>query len=369
MSRSAGRERLLAWLAVFGAIVWVAAPVAAAMVLVQAADKQQLVDQSRELWVTADPAVSDSQRSLSVELLWQSSGTLRAPSWSGLVQSVNLAPGAETKDGTSVVVVDGIERRAFHTTAPLYRPLNVGDTGPDVSDVKRILSAYGSQSDGDRFDYAALRATRAYAESAGVKDARAVSSFDPAWIIYLESDTPLLLASVDLEVGTAAPAMGSEIASGVVALAKARLTQPGESSAEVDDALESEPAFVQRTDEIYVAPSTDETVTYREVALVADASGWLDEASIKLLREAVAGRPTRLAANATTPPRDGDVVVPAAAVSSAKAPSVCLREGNRVVELAVVVVAGTNGTSIIRAEGLGPTTQVRLPSPGVTPCQ
>ncbi len=359
----------MAWLAVLGAIVWVAAPVTAAIILVQAADRQQLVEQGQELWVTVTPAVSDSQRTLSVDLLWQSSGTLRAPSWSGLIQSVNIAPGGEVKDGDPVAVVDGVERRAFHTAAPLYRPLSVGDTGADVSDVKRILAPYGSQSEGDRFDYAALRASRAYAESVGVKDLRAVSSFDPAWIVYLESDSSLSLSSVDLEVGTVAPPTGSAMASGVIALAAARLTQQAESSLDEDDALESEPAFVQRTDETYVAPSTNEAITYRDLTLVADASGWLDAASVELLREAVTGRPPRLAASATTPPNVGDVVVPAAAVSSADAPTVCARVENRAAELAVIVIAGTNGTSVIRAEGLGSEAQVRLPSPGVTPCR
>ena len=138
---------------------------------------------------------------------------VKAPSWNGLITAVHLAPGDTLGDGTDVVSIDGIVRRAAVTEFPFHRALTSNDRGADVEQLHELLVRWGHlaemPSSPDRFRYRTTVAVRSLAAELG-GDSR-TRFFDPSWLIWLPSGEEFVIARLGLAVGEAAPGLAATI--------------------------------------------------------------------------------------------------------------------------------------------------------------
>lgn len=162
--------------------------------------------------VLAAPSARDitDEKPVRITPTWEKGPTLSAPAWSGLVLAVQAKPGATLKSGDPVALIAGIQRLAFASDQPFYRPIASGDTGADVAALHRLLQLTGflktPPSDPQTANFATTTAIRALAASLGLPGT--VSTFDPAWVVWLPVD-PFPLGTLDLHVGGMAPSPGS----------------------------------------------------------------------------------------------------------------------------------------------------------------
>lgn len=166
--------------------------------------------------------VRDLQR-VNLTLRWEPGAVIRAPSWSGTVTAVYVSPGTELEVGRRVLRIDGVDRIAFPSQSPFYRPLEQGNRGPDVAMLHELLRAMGFidfvPSDAEFLSFATALAVEAYNESLGIPGSRV---FDPRTVIWLPF-APFPLASLDAELGALAPSPGSAIGMGPAKLISATL--------------------------------------------------------------------------------------------------------------------------------------------------
>lgn len=199
-------------LASFGLLLWLLLPAVGIWLLWERATALQLADTS---YVSAP--IEATQGSLSsqigIAVDWAKAPSLVAPEWSGLVQSVSVQPGSEIVHGTEIAMVGGIRRIAWQTAVPFSQPLGLDARGADVRQLNDALRSHGLDApDSDRFDWRTLRAAREFAAQIGVSDPRDLTTFDPAWVVYLPA--PTTAGEVDLVVGAPAPSGGTEIVVG-----------------------------------------------------------------------------------------------------------------------------------------------------------
>lgn len=164
----------------------------------------------------------DLQR-VNLTLLWKPGAVIRAPSWSGTVTSVYVSPGTELEAGRRVLRIDGVDRIAFPSQSPFYRPLEQGNRGPDVAMLHELLHAMGFidsvPSDAELLTFATALAVERYNESLGIPGSRL---FDPRTVIWLPF-APFPVASLDVDLGAPAPSLGSAIGVGPATLISATL--------------------------------------------------------------------------------------------------------------------------------------------------
>lgn len=181
-----------------------------------------------QLVVPVVEAVSDGRLEVSVELTWQQGRVLRAPAgWEGIVTSVAPQPDGMVREGDRPLAIDGIERIALATTAPLVNPIGLGTVGSDVVELRDALARIGllpmntGGSRPERADRELIRALAALGTSLHVPDG--ALQFDPSWLIWMSE--PAMPTEVLLEVGEAAPPAGAAIASEPVRLTSAVISQ------------------------------------------------------------------------------------------------------------------------------------------------
>lgn len=181
-----------------------------------------------QLMVPVVEAVSDGRLEVSVQLAWQQGRVLRAPAgWAGVVTAVAPQPDGMVREGDRPYAVDGIDRIALATTAPLVTPVELGTVGGDVVELRNALARIGllpmdtGGSRPERADRELIRALAALGTSLHAPGAS--PAFDPSWLIWLSE--PALPAQLLLDVGEAAPPAGTVIASEGVRLASAVISQ------------------------------------------------------------------------------------------------------------------------------------------------
>lgn len=166
--------------------------------------------------------VRDLQR-VNLTLRWDPGAVIRAPSWSGTVTAVYVHPGTEVELGSRVLRIDGVDRVAFPSQSPFYRPLEQGNRGWDVAMLHELLRAMGFidsvPSDSELLSFATALAVEAYNEYLGIPGSRL---FDPTTVIWLPF-APFPLASLDAELGALAPSPGNAIGLGPAKLISATL--------------------------------------------------------------------------------------------------------------------------------------------------
>lgn len=123
--------------------IWlVAALIAAGTIYVAPIVQARDVDQSGPTFVRVGLREDAERTSVNVKV------TPRAPeevhgSVDGVVTAVKVAVGQAISTGTPMVTVSGVTVIGYVADAPLYRPLAMGDTGPDVVQLSGILHQIG----------------------------------------------------------------------------------------------------------------------------------------------------------------------------------------------------------------------------------
>ncbi|MGH2632919.1 MAG: hypothetical protein ACRDG3_05875 [Tepidiformaceae bacterium] len=175
---------------------------------------------------------------VTLALTWEKGAELTAPAWSGTVTGVSAKPGTPLKTGDIVATVDGVERVAFASDPPFYRPISSGMRGPDVVALHQMLVALGlmdaEPANPDLANFATTQAIRAFETQIGIADPG--GTFDPAWIVWLPA-SPFPLGSLDLAVGHPAPPPGTAIGAAVPLLLQAVATSNDPAGLSLDPAV------------------------------------------------------------------------------------------------------------------------------------
>lgn len=158
------------------------------------------------------PEVTTEQASIPAVFVatWDSRTSVRAPAWSGLVTQVPAALGDTLSPLEVVVQIDNIDRLGWHADKPFYRLLGANTTGEDVDELQSLLVELDllDESSTGIVDQATGDAVAELSVLLGLS--RPARVFDPGWIVHLPSPE-LKIAAVNIEVGMAAPATGSEL--------------------------------------------------------------------------------------------------------------------------------------------------------------
>lgn len=181
-----------------------------------------------ELVVPVVEAVSDGRLEVAVELTWQQGRVVRAPAgWEGIITAVAPQPDGMVREGDRPYAVDGIDRIALATTAPLVSPVGLGTVGSDVVELRNALARIGllpmtsGSTTPERADRELVRALAALGTSLHVPGRS--PQFDPSWLIWIGE--PAMPMEILLQVGEAAPPAGTIIASEGVRLTSAVISQ------------------------------------------------------------------------------------------------------------------------------------------------
>lgn len=308
------RRRALGAGVALGVLAWIAIPVTiftAATIRVAEVPLRE----SELMWVAPEEAGPAVESSLGIAVEWGADPSLRAPAWEGLVQRVDVQPGQEITHGTSIGLVSGIVRQAWRTDVPISRALAAQDSGPEVAAMKAAFRELGMRvTEGDRVDWLTLQTIRAFAETIGVESPETVLAFEPAWVVFLPRS--IAVGEILLDVGGAAPTMGTEIIHGGEKVQRGIFT----SVSVLDQLIDSEaPVDIERdvppNDRIAVA--ADAAISIGDVGISPDSEvntevgrDSLDDLTA-LLRPQSAGT---TALQATAAPRDS-WILPVAAVA------------------------------------------------------
>jgi hypothetical protein len=170
---------------------------------------------------------------------WEKGPVLSAPAWSGLVLSVQAQPNTALKSGDRIALIAGIQRLAFASDQPFYRPIASGESGPDVAALHRLLQLTGSMtsvpSNPEQADFATTVAIRQLASTLGLPGT--VSTFDPAWVVWLPAD-PFPLGTLDLHAGGMAPPAGAALGAAQPVLTGAAVAPLNQEPLTLDSAAE-----------------------------------------------------------------------------------------------------------------------------------
>jgi hypothetical protein len=204
-------------------MVWIAAPVALAVVLTARSKDAVSAPAAQPVWTPAIEAASSTRVPATAYGAWSTASGLVAPAWSGLVQEVLIHPGSVVQSGTPLVVMDGQTKIALQTPRPFTKPLGVADDQtPEVRMLNDALRSLGlPASPDDRFGTNTLAGVQKLAASLNVTKAVA---FDPAWVAWLPVPS-VTVSSVSFQVAIPAPGAGSTFAEVQPSLTGARLYQ------------------------------------------------------------------------------------------------------------------------------------------------
>lgn len=208
------------------------------------------------------PAVPVTAPVQEAELTFDTSATLSATyatapalissGRSGTITGTPVRPGTVLTTGTVVYVVDGVPVRAYTGEDVFFRPLALGDRGPDVTAAQRLLKALLPERrvavDGV-YSTATERHVRAYEKALGAAESTGV--LDPTWFVRLPHDQ-YIVASTTVVLGAPAPAGGDEVATAAPALSSASLL-PDERS----DGPDGQYTFVYAGAEVAVERAAD----------------------------------------------------------------------------------------------------------------
>ncbi len=314
-------------------LTWVAAPLVLVIALTLVAQQQSVFGAQEPMWVSASDAGTSSDRQVELVLEWGEPVQVFAPAWTGTVGEVLVSAGSTLKSGDPVARIDGVVRLAWHTEAPFYRQLTVGDRGTDVAALNRLLESRSLPSTrGDRFTWATRRGTAMLAHDLGARENRGV--FDPGMVMFLAADE-IELTHVELSVGGLAPAHGEVVLVGKPPLRGALLVEAGSADA-------------TRTAPVTAIPA--ETLIVDDVAIELNESrAEAADASLALLSDLADAGQERIAAVLVRELPDGSVEIPAAAVHTDRKNSTCVavRRDDAQSVVRVEVVGGLAGRAVV----------------------
>jgi len=348
-------RRLGTGLLILGAVVWLGLPAASVWWLSREASSTALADPATTyvpVQANLDPVLAD------VDLFITRSGApvLVAPSLSGLVEQVSVAPGAVITSGTPVLLAGGISRIAFATERPFARPLARGIAGPDVPMLNGLLASMGMPAgSGTAVGSQTEAGIRALGRSLGAGNA--VTTFDPGWIVFLPI-TQMTVTSTSLIVGAPVPAAGQIMVTGQSFLVSAQLVSPGaitvpEPTPGSGDG-EQAPATPEVPENLPLVSASPETaLSFSGIELELDSARTaLSPAGLIALADLAPPESVLVAASLSTPAGDGEFAVPPAALFPGLTDDTCVlrrRAGTRE-SIQVEEVGGTYDRTIVTGD-------------------
>lgn len=187
----------------------------------------------------ADTIQFDQRSGVVITPRWAEGTALHAPNWTGIVGRVDLQVGTSLESGVSIGSVAGVTRLAVTTPEPFYRPLALGDRGPDVvwlhDALRRLGHLDAAPSNASLVSATTVRAINALAIALGVPGG--ANAFDPAWFVWLPQE-PYPVASVALVAGAPAPGPGTPVASSARRLVGADLQGVDGGALELDEGVD-----------------------------------------------------------------------------------------------------------------------------------
>ncbi len=339
--------RLLKWLGMAGVLLWIALPLVLFGVLaVRTATTS--VEPQRPAYVNVETATASTTRPIALGLRWDGGETLVAPSWTGVVQEVSVRDGDEITDGSAVVRIDGIVRRAAQTPLPFGRPLSTEDTGEDVRMLNDYLRVHGyAATDGDRFGWDTRIGVQAFAKDIGVLGADSVGSFDPSWVVFLPDGG--VVQKVEFTVGAPAPAPGAEVVTLRSSLVDAVLLEnaPPENDPPDKDGARSEPVEPTTT----AAANEVLVVNGETIGLAEDRQRVKPDYLGDLASMVADGSPSLVAVLRTdAAPGEWVVPVPGVIIDPSGATCVKVRSNDGVRSVPVSIVGTTDGRMVVSGD-------------------
>ena len=349
------RCRHRAWFGV-GVAIWAGAPLALVLCLTWVSINLSVAGKQQPTWVKADPAGNAASRQVEVGITWSDPVPVLAPSWSGTVRDVMVAPGSIVKSGDPIVRVDAVTRIAWHSAEPFYRDLALGDTGDDVAALNLLLAELGfSGGNGDRFTTATSGGVAQLAVKLGAGRNQVV--FSASWIVYIP-EHEMEVGSVSVAKSGLAPSVGSLVFTGLPIAVRAQLLSGGIGS--ISNGIHG----------IQAIPD-EKLIIGEEVIPLNDDRETLSETGLMALSRAVDSDSKTVVGKLERALVDGAVEIPAAAVHTDPDAVNCvrvLREDRSVGVVRVSVVSGASGRATVFGN-LAPRERVGIPAldPG-SPC-
>lgn len=371
---NAKRQAWVVWLAV-GCVLWIGTPILG-LAWITMTNQSQAFTSDAPAWVPLETSLESTSARVDIALLWGEPDPLRAPTWSGTVQSVAIASGGTISSGDTVAVIDGITRIAWHAAAPFYRVLQSGAHGADVVALKALLSARGQpQNDTDAFDWSTLLGVRKLGAELGVPDSQTLAHFDPAWVVFL-SEGSFTVTSVALHVAAPAPSPGEPIADAAERLTGAAIVENGAatnslSSAPDDDRALESAAFEDLVAKRGIVRDGDESLVYASVDVLLNDDGQTVSADgLEVLVDNVAVGTEGVPAQLVAPAVAGQVRIPAASISSiGDSFRVCIQVGDSIQTRSVTVYSSDTGGVLVSGD-IDDSATVRIPGPSASsPCR
>lgn len=339
--RRSVRRRLGAALAVVGALSWIAAPAAFYTLLVTQQAGTSFSPRVA-VWAPVEENESKTVREVALQLSWVPGEEVFAPAWSGLVESVTVAPGQVLSSGQSIGIVGGIQRIAIHSERPFTRALRTGDVGHDVAALNAVLSAQNFPSgQGERYTADTRRGVSALAKTLGVPNIDWDAQFEPDWFLYLPAPE-MTIAEISLRPGAPAPAPGESILSAEERIASVRVIDSGDQGSDGPEEEQTEGTGV-------VARESETLLVARQPLTLSAERDKVDASSFPALVALVEPGTTSLVGVLEQPPTAGQWVVPTAAVITASDSITCVVVGPRSkpTTLPVSVSGQSNGATIV----------------------
>lgn len=196
--------RIARWV---GAVLWVALPIVGILVVTRSDAGR--ADAPRAEWSPVGRGAAERSQRVSLDLRFGPAANVFAPpGLTGLVQAVQVKPGASLEDGKPIATIGGIERIGVASAVPFSRTLQHGQSGPDVAQLNQVLrSRELPASEGGRFDDATERGVIALSKHLG---SPGTAVFDPSWFIFIPKDATAV-TKVAIQPGMPAPTDGEPI--------------------------------------------------------------------------------------------------------------------------------------------------------------
>lgn len=330
--------------------LWIAAPVAAVIALTLVASQITPSGTPEPTWVPVRASEGTLSRPVDIAMMWSRSEPIRAPGWSGTVQSIEVKPGDTLKTGTRIVTIDGTARIAGVTPEPFYRTISSGDAGADVAALHKLLAALELPSgSGDQASWVTMQGVAALSQLVGAES----TAFDPAWIVFVPR-SGLRVSSVTLTVATPAPTAGDEIIGIAAALTSATVVDAGSLDALVDAEAPAETVLTpEHVSSFSSGLVSGERLVVNETELLVDESGSLDAEGLVAVSSVVEAGVPLLRVNAVRDAGADELLIPSGSLYTDAHGSTCVmsRDGSGTTEAARVDIVSTQGDQTIVTGG------------------
>jgi hypothetical protein len=327
-----------------GLILWICAPIAAAVGITGASSAASVAGPIENVWAPVREAVGSHSEPVDLVLSWADGPKIAAPAWSGIVQEVAASPGSMLSDGAAVARIDGVLRIAVLSPQPFYRPLTTGDSGPDVGWLNDLLVRRGeSTTAGQVFTSATARGVKQLARSLNSAE---LTSFDPAWVVWLPTPT-YSVTKVSIQAGFPAPSPGTAIFEAKPYLARAILVANGVLDTSSNPAGSDAPT-VSANQILTVPASSYVAIGSQKIELTAERNA-IAQSGLDMLASLAGATQSVVQATISQPVNAGEYLVPTATIiGSDNGTCVRLRKNSGgSVPVEVKVVADLDGQTLI----------------------